>query len=785
MANKEDWQEETGLDVITTEGDNYTRNYDATGGAVLSGGTLSSSLFEEAEVSNEKLRIIYRRSEPAFNALNKWTADATEKGFTIESDNDSFVETVRKKMDQVGFMSALDDANFYANLDGFAGVGYILNDPASDPSESVEPESVDDIASINILTDEDVEEVYTDEDPNSENYTDIEKYDLSADSATDEVHGDRVFHFTPYRISKSPRGISFLEPTYTSLKVFENIKFGTGQAFYVGGTGFPTLRVEGLSNMSEEDKKATKNEFMSDVLEKPGIVLDKDKSDVAFEGAGNASLNPKNYFEPIFDTLGISFGSKQLLIGSAAGELKQSEENKKQYFGDIHSYQKNKLQDVVDDFIQRLIDYGLVEEPSEGYEIRWEELYERDDEREAEIQETKSKAFRNMVMAGMPEDLAAKEANLDKDTIEELEERDIEEEETSGEEEGDLKESSKPSHEQLGDNDFVCYEHGASFEAGEVNDVYCPWCGDDLRDELEEGENFFRAEEEIDTEAHSELIQVLEEIDGFDSETYWSSSCNHTKENDFSNWTEGENQAFRSFRDALLDRFGEAIDNIVDAVDEARVEGDFIESDNEHSKISRFVLDSEVQKELDNMEEDLRSISNDELQTGYFEGADRARSDLGASAVNREVFDKHKQEVVDTTMDKWMRPAYADTKDSISEKINDQIEANFKDQEAGIGDLKRSIRQIKGGDISEDYRFERIARTETGRIRNQAYVDEAVRRGRDMFDWLGPAISEDTPDVCVELTNDSPMSKETLMRKTNGGVPHIQCRRTAAVHVER
>jgi len=785
----EDWQEETGLDVIETEsteeGDNYTRNYDATGGAVLSGGTLSSSLFEEAEVSNEKLRIIYRRSEPAFNALNKWTSDATEKGFTIESENSSFVEKVRQKMDEVDFNQALADANFYANLDGFAGMGYILNDPASDPSEGVETEQVDDIAGINVLTDQDVEEVYTDEDPNSENYTDIEKYDLSSDSATDEVHGDRVYHFTPYRISKSPRGISFLEPTYTSLKVFENIKFGTGQAFYVGGTGFPTLRVDGLSNMSEEDKKATKNEFMSDVLEKPGIVLDKEKSDIAFEGAGNAALNPSDYFDPIFDTLGISFGSKQLLIGSAAGELKQSEENKKQYFGDVHSYQKNKLQNIVEDFIQRCIDYGLVEEPSEGYEIRWEELYERDDEREAEIQEIKARAFRSLATSGLPMDLAAQEADLSEDTVEELQSRDIELQpnQSSGQNNnpptGDTEDFG---HEKLGDNDFVCYEYNASFEKGEVNDFYCPMCGEDLRDDVEDGESFFRAESEIDTQAHAELMNTLEELDGFDPESYWKDRP--VEEGDFEEWEEGEVEAFRDFRDSLLERFERTVENIVDAVDKSRVEGDFEETDKEHSKISRFVFDSEVQKELESMEKDMNEITQTKLRAGYYEGADRARAELGASAVNRKIFDKHKQEVVDNTMDKWMRPAYADTKDSISEKINDQIEKNLKDQDAGIGDLKRSIRELKGGDISEDYRFERIARTETGRIRNQAYVDEAGRRGRNMFDWVGPAISSATPPVCQDLTASSPVTKKELMRRTNGGVPHINCRRTAAVHIE-
>jgi len=708
-----------------------------------------------------RLRYLYQRNPLANRIVDKRAEDPIEKWLRIKTSDDDFRQAVKSKMSELSFKQKLMDLNFYASLDGSAGLAYGLKDSAESPEEEVNPDTVSDIDFLNVITQrnlaggdehfevEQVRQGYElNSDPESAHFGDIEYYRLPEDGDHDtgdkfKIHRSRFHHLRPSGVTGSPEGMSVLRPVYSSLVVFENIQYGAGQTMFISGTGWPTLSVENYEDKSDDKKSEIKNNFLSQVGSKPGMVKDKE-TEVEFKGAQGKAIDPAPYHEMMKDVLGAGgLGSKTVLWGTEGGELTGSEVNQQEYYSDIRNYQEKNLTPIVEDFIQRLIDYGLVDEPDEGFEVEWNDLFELSEEKRAELQREKSKAFMNYKAAGLSTAQAAEQAGLDDELIEELTE-------SEGSSEG---------------------ESGGETQGNSTTEV------DAVPAEDKE-------------KSAQEIIDHIDEADGFDSEEYFSDEVDDSgcgcQDADLDIPAEA---AYADLNRELTERFDEFIETVADLVDESVTETDRIRDKlsaklkgQDAKDLNKELFRQRLDRELRLLEEDSVEITEDNLQQAFLIGATEGADAQGFST--SEVFDKHRQEILNNTVDKWSRPAYADTTDEVSSKINDEIERYFKEQDTGRVKLKNRIRDLAGdSDKALDYRYNRIARTETARLRNLGYIDETSRRGRSLYDWSGnPAPIPSTPPVCLNLIAGNPWTKEDLLSKTDGGLPHINCRRTAIIN---
>lgn len=95
-------------------------------------------------------------------------------------------------------------------------------------------------------------------------------------------------------------------------------------------------------------------------------------------------------------------------------------------------------------------------------------------------------------------------------------------------------------------------------------------------------------------------------------------------------------------------------------------------------------------------------------------------------------------------------------------------------------DLRSMVKEMRKYADVETYRLERIARTETNRFANQgrfAGYDELEReRGEKyLYDWIGPD-DERTSEICSEIKSGNSYSLDEIMKITDGGEPHPNCR---------
>lgn len=750
-------------DQTVTMSDRLTPKYEDENENYILGGSIESEddALIQTDIPDEKLKTLVQGNELAFRLIQKWSTDPVDKGWKVKTEDDIDLDKqVRQHRQRLQFDSKLMDLNKFVNVFGSAAFGYDLLDSAQGPGQEADPEDVSDILGINIIRQEQVEDYEVDDDG------EIEYYDLEEQYDHDKIHSSRIYHARYYYIDGHPEGHGLLTPLYTSFKVFENVKFGMGQAFYVGGTGFPVLEVNNLENMSDKDAGELRDEFMSDILKNPGMIIDKEKTDLSFQGSQGKALDPEPYVESLMKIIGSAVGGKQVLTGAEPGGVEGSQTNKEEYFGDVSSFQKNKQTPIVRDFVQRLIDYGMVEEPDSGFRIEWEPLFELSEEKKAEISETKSKAFMNLTASGVPAEVAAEEVGLDDETIEALQE-------DEGEESG--------SEGSQGNSNNNSGSGGGSGPEPQGN-------------EGTEGDPENLNDDDYDPQKTKRTIRILKDQEGFDSDSYFAQDDSTTDQEVTkpTTWNQEVYSQYQDLRDTLQDEvFEQFIEDMIEAVDAATIESgsdadswrdrvQFWKSNDDQRSLSEFTLSQRMNDNLDKLEENAKEATRDSLKGAFAIGADEAAEEFNVQT--SKIFDKHRKELLDQTFDQYITPAYKNTTDKVADDVNAAVRKHFNEQDHGIDDLKRDIRALHGQtDTSLDYRFDRIARTETARIRNVSYIDESSRRGRNSYEWIGPT-DQRTTEICLNIKSGNPYTKKQIMDATAGGLPHINCRHTAAVN---
>ena len=227
---------------------------------------------------------------------------------------------------------------------------------------------------------------------------------------------------------------------------------------------------------------------------------------------------------------------------------------------------------------------------------------------------------------------------------------------------------------------------------------------------------------------------------------------------------------------------------------ELRAELNRIVSRIEKGNMSKREIDSFVSAELAKLSTNLEQVSNQRLKDAYIEGVNHALSDTDLEFK----FGGTDQAVLDSLAADPTGSIHAlrtfDT--AITDQFNDIIRESFVEGET----TKEVVRRMREVVNTEVYKLERIARTETTRISNnakdRAYELRETERGEVFrFEWVGPTDAR-TTDICIWIkkevdkvgkgkgvtrTEMKGIQEEAIRKFGSTGsylLPHINCRHT-------
>lgn len=369
----------------------------------------------EKNIDLEDLRYAYKANPVGWRAINKRSTDPWDKFLEVRADDEVWDEAM-DLMKRLDFQKKAQELTKFGLLYGSAALGMGFRERnGSEKDMSNKVGSVNDIEYLNVITRRQMADGDDAFDINEEDFGTEEYGEIQALEIEDEhkINKDRFIYFRPYSDRNSPEGVSLLRPMHTSLTVFDNVVYGAGQSYYFSGTGFPTLETNGLS---DEKEKEVRNDFLTNIQDRPGMVYDQNDFNFSFKGAEGKALDPRKYLEPMFTILGGALGgSKQVFFGAESGEVSGSRTNLEEYFGDVSSFQKFALTPFVEEFIDRMMEFNILEEKE--YEIVWNDMFEKSEEKKAEIAKNKARAFAQFKKSGLTNEEAAKLSGLNMDII--------------------------------------------------------------------------------------------------------------------------------------------------------------------------------------------------------------------------------------------------------------------------------------------------------------------------------------------------------------------------------
>jgi len=228
---------------------------------------------------------------------------------------------------------------------------------------------------------------------------------LQDDKGDTKVHWSRVLHLADGKLDSEVYGTPRLELPYNRLDDLIKIVGGAAEAAWLQmrpGTLFTNK--DGYTISQDEDAKTDRSEeirrYAHDVLR----VMFMEGIDAQQIGASEVPA-----IGPLFDCyialLAAASGIPQrVLIGSAQGELSAAMEDMRQWAGTIAERQSNYAEpEILRPFIDRLIDFGALPQPADGYTIgtqtqdgsyRWPPLVEMTEGELATITKDKATAVK-------------------------------------------------------------------------------------------------------------------------------------------------------------------------------------------------------------------------------------------------------------------------------------------------------------------------------------------------------------------------------------------------------
>lgn len=237
-----------------------------------------------------------------------------------------------------------------------------------------------------------------------------------------EVHHSRVIHITPQPLEDDNFGRSVLESIYNRLQNLELVVGGSAEMFWRGAfPGYVAKLDEGhtFGHQSESDLEKELEEWVHDFKRTLRI------QGVSIEAIQQQIADPRGQVDVMIDMICIATRiPKRILLGSERGELASSQDESNWIKTIISRRNKHCEPMILRPFVDRLIEVGVLPQPTDGYTITWPDPFAPSDEQKAELGAKRAKSLKDYVdsLGGeniLPPELALKYLlGLNDETIE-------------------------------------------------------------------------------------------------------------------------------------------------------------------------------------------------------------------------------------------------------------------------------------------------------------------------------------------------------------------------------
>ena len=218
-----------------------------------------------------------------------------------------------------------------------------------------------------------IEEVDTD--PNSPRYNMPVMYRLTfqdKDGGETPVmaHHTRILHIADNKLDSDIFGIPRLKQVWNRLDDLVKLTGGSAEATWLNmrrGTVFQTR--EGYKLSGDESDIDQRQDMIRRYVHDMARILVLEGLEVG--DLGSSTVDPRGVYEVTLAQISASTGIPQrVLVGSAQGELAAAEQDTKIWYDKVASRQKTWAEpDVLRPFIDRLIEFGMLPSPAQGYDV--------------------------------------------------------------------------------------------------------------------------------------------------------------------------------------------------------------------------------------------------------------------------------------------------------------------------------------------------------------------------------------------------------------------------------
>jgi len=212
------------------------------------------------------------------------------------------------------------------------------------------------------------------------------------------VHYTRVLHVADNALESDVFGTPRQQVVYNRLEDLDKISAGSAEMFWRGG-------FQGIA--FEMDKDATLTPQAQDDLEDEiENYIHKLTRYIRLQGIEAKPLavniaDPSSHFDMALQLISGATGiPRRILTGSERGELASSQD-KKNWDERVDERRKSFAQPVIlEPFIDRLIEVGILPEPKEGYDIKWPDIEALSEKDQADVAKVKTEAICSYVRWG-------------------------------------------------------------------------------------------------------------------------------------------------------------------------------------------------------------------------------------------------------------------------------------------------------------------------------------------------------------------------------------------------
>jgi len=332
-----------------------------------------------------------------------------------DDETTDFEDDVASLFEDTGALWALERADTLQRIGKF-GVLYIgfddgfdsMSDPVDASALTGDPS--EDILHYQPFSQKQIEDFERNEDPNDERFGKPETYDLDFGDeglGVEEVHHTRVVHLAEGALEDEVVGYSAYRPIFNHLiDLLYKVVGGSAEMYWRSADRKLVANQTEGGQMPDEDKVVKQIDELVNNLRNVAWT-----SQVEVESIDGDSPDPTGLKDAILELISGNLRiPKRKLLGTERGDLASSQDEAA--FVQMIEERRQKFAEpqILRDFLGLHIEHGVVATPIENsYDVDWPDNFELTELEEAELQQRKAKAYKDVSAMGDPSEVATLE----------------------------------------------------------------------------------------------------------------------------------------------------------------------------------------------------------------------------------------------------------------------------------------------------------------------------------------------------------------------------------------